>query len=261
MHLLPGLSAKPLPSIVRALVGLALAGVYACAVAAPLHIVTSNYPPFCFEDKGEQKGIAVDVVKEAFARMGTEVHIEFFPFPRAIALLREGQADAIFPFSNKEDRASYTLYPKEKLVEDTQTLFVRADSSITFGGDLKKMEAYTFGRQRDADNGPVFTEAMRSGVITRIDEAVDQRQNILKLINGRFQIAIGPRLVVLHYAKESGNLGAIKELSPAVDKPLAVYLGFSKSKGLDAMAERFDQTLRKMRQDGSYERIVNRYTY
>lgn len=253
--------ANPAPLLLRSLAWLTLACAHWCAVAAPFSIVTSNYPPFCFEDKGEQKGIAVDVVKEAFARMGMEVRIEFFPFPRAIARLKDGQVDAIFPFSIKEDRASYTLYPKEKLVEDTQTLFVRADSTITFGGDLKKMAPYTFGRQRDADNGPVFTDAMRSGIINQLDEAVDQRQNILKLVNGRFHIAIGPRLVVMHYARESGNQSAVKELYPAVDKPLAAYLGFSKQKGLEATAEHFDQTLRKMRQDGTYDRIVNRYIY
>ncbi len=254
------LFARAARTMVRTVAWLALAAVPWSAMAAPFSIVTSNYPPFCFEDKGVQKGIAVDVVKEAFTRMNMEVQIAFFPFPRAIAMLKEGQADAIFPFSFQEDRASYTLYPHEKLVEDSQTLFVREDSSIVFNGDLKALQHYTFGRQRDAGNGPVFTEALRNGTITKVDEAVDQRQNILKLVGGRFQIAIGPRLVVLFYAKESGSLAQIRELRPAVDKPLAAYLGFAKNKNLESILERFDQTLHKMRQDGTYDRIVGRYT-
>lgn len=230
------------------------------ARAAPFNIVTSNYPPFCYEEKGEQKGIAVEIVREAFARMKTEVSITFFPFPRAVNMLKSNQVDAIFPFAAKEDRASYTAFPSEKLVEDTQTLFVRVDSPIAFDGDLKKLRSYTFGRQRDASNGPLFTEAMHNGTIDHIDDAADQKQNILKLVHGRFDIAIGPRLVVLYYAKESGNISNIKELHPAVDKPLAAYLGFSKQRDLHAVMALFDETLKKMRQDGSTQAIVNRYT-
>lgn len=244
----------------RGLLCLAWLCLAAEAGAAPFTVVTSNYPPYSFEENGAQKGIGVDVVKEAFARMQTEVRIEFFPFPRAIAMMQHGEADAIFPFSIRDDRIAYTLFPMEKLVEDTQTLFVRSDSAITFDGDLKKMGGYSFGRQRGAENGPLFAEAVRSGSITQIDEAVDQRQNILKLVGGRFQIVIGPRLVVLFYARETGSLGQIRELQPGVDKPLAAYLGFSKLKaGGAALVERFNATLRQMRQDGSYDRIVSRY--
>jgi polar amino acid transport system substrate-binding protein len=60
---------------------------------------------------------------------------------------------------------------------------------------------------------------MRNGTIAKVEEAVDQRQNILKLVGGRFQIAIGPRLVMRFYAKESGNLSQIREFRPAVDAP------------------------------------------
>ncbi len=229
------------------------------AHAAPLTIATSNYPPFCFEDNGEQKGVALDLVKEAFSRMKMEVQITFYPFPRAVAMMKANQVDAIFPFSVKEDRETYTVYPQEKLVEDTQTLFVRTDSSIAFDGDLKKLSSFAFGRQRDASNGPIFTDAVRAGLIAKIDDALDQKHNVLKLVRGRFDIAIGPRLVVWFYAKESGNFSNIKELLPAVDAPLAAYLGFSKQRNLKALVVRLDATLRKMRQDGSYQAIVNRY--
>ena len=234
-------------------------GLMAGVMAAPLHIVTGNYPPFCFEEDGVQKGIAVDLVREAFLRMHEKVQIDFFPFSRSVAMFKGHEADAIFPFSRDSEREEYTLFPTEKLVEDIQTLFVRSDSSITFSGNLSDMAAYSFGRQRDARNGALFAEVVRSGVITKIDEALDQRQNVQKLIGGRVQVVIGPRLVVLYEAGAMGHLNDIRELHPAVDKALAAYLGFSKQVSEKDIVRRYDRAMQAMRRDGTYEKITKHY--
>ena len=230
-----------------------------CQGATPFTVVTSNYPPFSFIDGDVQKGIGVDVLKEAFARMKVELKIEFLPFPRAIQAFESGSADGIFPFAIKDERIAYTLYPKEYLVADTSALFVRADSPITFDGNLGQLGDYTFGLQRDAFNGSAFSEAVNAGVIRKIEKTLDQRQVVLMLVQSRFDIAIGPSLVVRYYARETGNAKNIKELRPALEKPLPAYLGFSKQKDLAALMLRFDQTIAKMRRDGTYQRIMTQY--
>ena len=245
-------------AFVKSMLCLALAGACCCA-AEPFKIVTSDYPPYSFVEGQVQKGMAVDVLKEAFARMKLELRIEFMPFPRAIQLLRSAEADGIFPFAIKEDRLAFTLYPKEPLIADTQSLFVRADSHIVFNGRLASLGDYVFGKQRDAFNGQAFDEAVSAGQIHKIEEAKDQRQVVLMLVASRFDIAVGPSLVVKYFARETGNATAIRELHPSLGTPLQAYLGLSKQKDLAALAERLDRTIAGMRQDGSYQRIISQY--
>jgi len=242
----------------KAIVLLTLAWAPWC-VAAPFLVVTSNYPPYSFVEEGVPKGMAIDVLKAAFARMKVELRIEFLPFPRALRMFQHGEVDGLFPCSFKEERVAYTMYPKEYLITDSMALFTRADTKIHFTGDINQLGDYYFGKQRDAFNGQAFTDAVKSGVISKITEAEDQRNVVLMLVAGRFDIAAAPRQVLLYYAKETGNLDNIKELLPALEKPVPAYLGIFKQSQHSALSTRFDQTVAQMRRDGSYQKIIDSY--
>jgi len=224
------------------------------AFAQPLLLVTANYPPFSYEEGGVQKGIAIDLVKEAFARMQQEVRIQLVPFPRAVAMIKNGEADGIFPFAMSEDRKEFASYPAERLFADPGTLFVRADSTITFNGDFSKLKNFTIGMQRGTNHGPVFMQALKTYEI-KTDEANDQEQNMLKLTAGRFDIAVGPKLVVMSAAKRVERFSAIKVLYTGISEGDA-YVGFTKQRNMDQVIARFEQVIKKMRQDGSYEKIM-----
>lgn len=140
--------------------------------AAPLILVTSHYPPYCMEEQGQAKGVAVELVKEAFARMHQDINIVFVPFARAIEMLRGGQADGIFPFALRQERMNLYSYTTEKLLSDPGALFVRADSHITFDGDYGKLANYTIGMQRGTYQGDAFMQAIQTYQL-KIEEATD----------------------------------------------------------------------------------------
>ena len=79
-----------------------------------------------------------------------------------------------------------------------------------------------------------------------------------KLVAGRFDIAIGPRLVVLHAARLAGKAEDIKLLYSGVTEGYA-YVAMSRARNREALLAEFDRVMRKMRQDGSYEKIVRAY--
>jgi polar amino acid transport system substrate-binding protein len=197
----------------------------------------------------------VEVLKEAFARMRQEIRIEFLPFARAIEMVRSGEADGIFPFALSEERKGFVRFPGEILLTDPGALFVRADSPIVFNGDYATLRNYSFGIQRGTSHGPVFTQALENYGI-KVDAAADQMQNVQKLCAGRFDIAVGPRLVLLQAAKRSGKLAEIKLLHSGISDGYA-YVGFAKQKNFDSVIQRYDETMRKMRQDGTYDRIFS----
>jgi polar amino acid transport system substrate-binding protein len=224
--------------------------------ATSLILVTANYPPFSYEEEHVPKGIAVDVVKEVFARMNVPISIQFVPFPRAISMIKNGEADAIFPFALSDIRKQFATYPDERLITDPGTLFVRSDSDIVFDGDYSSLAKYTIGMQRGTDHGLVFMQALKNYHV-HVDEAIDQEQNIQKLVAGRFDIAVGPKLVVMSAAQRIGLLPQIKILYSGVSVGDA-YVGFCRKKDYSHLIHRFNQTIRKMQQDGSYDRIVRK---
>lgn len=222
-------------------------------LAAPLVLVTSHYPPYCMEEDGQAKGVAVELVKEAFGRMRQDISIVFVPFARAIDMVRNGQADAIFPFALRQDRKLLFNYTNEKLLSDPGALFVRVDSTITFDGDYAKLAGYSIGMPRGTYQGDAFMQAIQTYQL-QIDEAIDQEQNVRKLVAKRFDIAVGPRLLVQDAARRVNETASIKVLYSDVSEGSA-YVAFSMQENRDALIGQLDQTFRKMRQDGSYRRI------
>jgi len=225
-----------------------------------LQLVTASLPPFSFEENGQARGIAVDLVKEAFVRLRKPVKISYLPMTRAQTEMAKGKADAVFPLAFKEERLSYIIYPKEKLVEDRISFFVRTDSPIRYDGNLDKLKQYSFGIERGAVYGPVFTAALQNKLITKTDEAATQAQNVTKLAGRRFDIAVGPRLVMLYSADVTGNGSAIRELKPSVDQGLVAFLGFSRVRAETGLIRRYEKVMQEMRRDGTYDHILRQYT-
>ncbi len=223
------------------------------AWAAPLTLVTSNFPPYSMEEGGQAKGVAVELVKEAFSRMHQDIKIVFVPFARGIEMVRNGQADAIFPFALRQERKQFFNYPTEKLLSDPGALFVRADSTINFDGDFAKLANYSIGMQRGTYHGDAFMQAIQTYQL-RIDETTDQERNVRKLLANRVDIVVGPRLVVQDAARRMDEDASIKLLYSDISEGSA-YIAFSTQGNREALIAQLDQTLKKMRLDGSSRRI------
>ena len=230
------------------------------SVAAPLRIVTLEQPPIQYEEQGVIKGIAVDIVKEVFARMQQPITLKIYPFVRTLHMLKTGQADAIFAIVKKPERELFLSYPHEILIEQTGSLFVRRDSPIQFGGDFRKLSPYTFGILRGATYGPLYDKAVKNGTISKIEDVDDYEKNVLKLINNRVDILVGPRLTMLAAIKELGRKEDVKELSPPI-QVVPTYLAFAKQGIAPEIQTKFEQILQELKRDGTYDRIIQAYTH
>lgn len=226
----------------------------------PLRIVTIDYPPYQYQEDGDVKGIAADIVKQIFTQLERPFDIKFYPFPRAIKAIEDGKADIIFTFYHKAEREAFALYSKEPLVEQTISLFVHADSSIEFDGDLTMLSENTFGLVRFS-YGRVFDGAVKSGVITHIEYVSEMRVNMDAFMLKRFEILPSDRWVALYYYAQAKAERPVKirELEPAVQS-FPAYIGFSKANNLESLRDEVDTTLREMKSDGTYQQILDTYS-
>lgn len=144
----------------------------ACAMACPcitwadsFRLVTFEYPPYEYTENGEVKGMAVDIVREAFKLMNHEAVIEILPWPRCQVLFERGEVDGIFTFFQNDDRQAFTLYSKEVVVTQTIALWVLKNTKIEFNGDLTQVQPYQFGIASKTSYGERFDTAIKYGLL------------------------------------------------------------------------------------------------
>jgi len=227
------------------------------AGAETFQLVTLEYPPYEYTEDGKVKGIAVEVVKEAFKRMGHDVKITVLPWKRALMNVQEGSSDAIFTAYKTEEREKFLDYSKEVLMPQRTAFFVLADSGITFDGDLGKLKGKKIGTVIGVSYGEKFDTAIKSGQISTDSVKVGEL-NIKKLLAKRVQLIVSNEYGALFILSKLKAKKKVKMLQPVL-QDIPSYIGFSKKRKLSKLRDLFDTTLQKMKADGSYDAILKKY--
>ncbi len=226
--------------------------------ATTLKLVTLQYPPYEFEKDGEIKGIAVKIIREVFSRMNQPIIISLHPWATALRQIENGEADAIFTAFKTSEREKFADYPKEVLITQSISLFVKKNSNITFDGDLKKMNQYAFGVVSEISYGCVFDDAVKNGIIRKLVISDSGEMNMKKLLEGHFDILVSNTFGALDILREMDAQNHVKQLKPLIQS-VPSYIAFSKKNNLISIRDRFDKILQEMIKDGSYNRIMKSY--
>ena len=238
---------------------LAFALTLSCAARADaFKLVTFEYPPYEYTEDSEIKGMAVDVVREAFHAMGHTLSIESLPWARAQMLFERGDVDGIFTFFQNDERQAYTLYSREPVVSQTIALWVLKDSPIEFSGDLTKLQAYSFGITPKTSYGERFDTAIKYELL-RTDAAQSIEGNIRKLLSRRIDIWVSNRAGAVHELKRLGLWDQVRELKQPI-QVVSAFVGFSKVRNHAALRDAFDQALLQLKHSGTYDRLLRKYT-
>lgn len=191
-------------------------------------VAVADWAPYEFEKHGQIKGISVDIVDEAFRRMGYKVTKRILPFSRAIEMLKSGEVDMIEDVKNTAERQEIGIFSKQPIINTYTSLFVKSDSNITFSGNILDLKPYKIGTIRDYSYSKEFDDAVKNKVI-QTEEVDNKEQNINKILDNRIDIYIENRLVLLTALKATNNEGKLKELKPEVNVT-QVYGWFTKKK-------------------------------
>lgn len=228
------------------------------ASAQALVLAAADSAPTAFVAKGKQTGMLVDVINEAFKRTGYSVEIAIMPWARCLAEVRAGTIDGIFSVYRTQARQEFLTYADEVLITQVQAFFVRKDSAISFDGDLNKLSDLRIGIINETSYGPNLDAALSKGIFKRVDVANSASTNIQKLLHDRVDVIPSYRHIVLDSVRTLGVSGSIKELSPPIEA-IPSYLAFSNKRDYAKVIAAFNQALRSMKDDGTYDAIFNKY--
>lgn len=225
----------------------------------PIRLVTGNYPPYEYEEAGEVKGLVVEVLKEAFSRSNQNVEFTVVPWARALWMAQHGEADGVFATIKTPEREQTLSFSNESLIPLSAVFFVKKGNPIQYHGDLNSMANFNIGLLRQGSYGVEFDNAIKTGVLKNPDFTTDTLTNIKKLVTGRIELMAGDRIGTLYLLQQNKLLDQVSVLSPEISTS-ASYLAFNKNKDYTSTRDAIDKAIKSMKKDGSYQRIVDKYT-
>lgn len=236
----------------------------ASAKAESLRVVTLYSPPLAFERDQQVVGMAVDLVREGLRRMGYEPEIVIMPWKRALLMTRFGEADAIFYAVRNETREAWFHYPEEPLVSETSVLLKRSGEHLNISLEKHDYRHLRVGVGHGYYYGPELKEFMDASTFGATEEASTIECNFAKLLERRIDMFLVELHLARYLLKEQSSQGPVdivmgEDGTPLVLDSVDAYLAFSRETMSYLVADQFSGTLKAMKADGTYQKIIKLY--
>lgn len=226
------------------------------AQALELKIVSDPFPPLGYVNKdGKIVGMAVDIVKALLEETGIDGKFSMLPWARAYHMAKTEENVLIFSLTKTEER--------ERIFKLVGPIF--SDKAYLY--KLKKRNDIQLSSLNDAKKfyiGVVNKYYSHQYLVSKgfeigknLDIVFSPELNFRKFINERFDLMISIETYFNYQVKESGFDPEIFEKA-LLAMSIENYLGFS-AKTDDEIINRFKQALKKIKSDGTFDKIADKY--
>ncbi|WP_033138581.1 substrate-binding periplasmic protein [Aeromonas finlandensis] len=224
-------------------------------LAKPLKVgVNFAIPPYVIE--GDNRGIELDLLKEAFAGSGYEPSFEFLPLERTFRMFESGKLDAII---NVKDGIVDPIFLTHPVITFHNRVFTLSNHRVKTIDDLQQMRVTAFQRARVILGSAFSTMASQN---PHYEEVAKQQGQVHQLMRGRIDAVVLEERVFYYYlaqlmaaplAGEHYHPNQIRraELFP----PTVYHFAFRSADALKL----FNHRLGAMKKDGRYQQIFERY--
>ncbi|WNO05002.1 substrate-binding periplasmic protein [Rhodoferax mekongensis] len=240
---------------------LALACACAPAAAQVLRLATGELPPYATQERPDQ-GIALDIVRRAFALEGLEVEYTFKPWTRTLEESRAGLWDATAYWGRNPERDKGFLISDNVLTEQwvlvyRQAAFKDAPFDWKVLSDLKDLrigvvQSYTYT--------PEFWAMHKAGTLKTV-VAPDDIANLRLLIGGRLDLVPMERNVACYLMQHHFMDSEVQDLRahPRLFAPnFTTHVMFSdKLPDSAARLQAFNRGLRALKRTAVYAEKLN----
>ncbi|MGL1933672.1 MAG: hypothetical protein OCD01_01560 [Fibrobacterales bacterium] len=145
-----------------------------------IRITTHEYSPHHSQDL-PFGGVALRIIKAAFATVNISVEIGFFPKNRSDYLASSGRWDATLPFSHtSKDEETYLI--SDTIYHSATVLFSR-NRPITQWSSFKNFRSLQLGATHGRQYSRDFQSAIDAGLL-HVDFSISDKHNFTKLVQG-----------------------------------------------------------------------------
>ena len=223
----------------------------------PLRVGWDDWPPYHFRNaKGEMQGFAVEVLQSVVKEMGCAVHFRERPWKRQLLELQSGEADIAMEAYYNDERAKYAYF-SESYSPRTSNLWIRKNTSIQASNIGELMDkGLLLGVTRNFYYGPEIQKRLSA---PNINAVLSEQTNYHKLQKKRIDGFLGDWLATTWGLKQQGLENEIVRSTLPVYSAPAFFM-ISKKTLSAQFVSRFNQALEKIKQEGLYQQILDKYT-
>ena len=224
------------------------------AQSQPLRIVSEAWPPYIHDDNGVLRGLDYEAAQIVLQRLGVEVEWQLLPWRRCLLAMEQGQADGILDIFRTPQREATMIFADEPLSQVEFVLFYAKTHPHPFQrlNDLRGLKIGVSAGYWYSDR------AFRESELFTRETAPSHVANFGKLVRKRVDLVINDRRGG-HFALAQAGLDKHIRHHPRVISRDPLYLGLRRDAGLEELARRFANELRRFKRESAYAAIQARY--
>ena len=214
-----------------------------------------DWAPYSSKVKGEARGFAVDLVREAYAAVGVDVKFVVLPYVRCMAMAKIGKLAGCFDAVPNGLIIHHYLWHARPLFKTHMNVYALA-ASREHDLTATSLEGKTVGVTRDYEYGDEFD---LNGKIKR-EVSARNDQGFRKLLAGRMQyMAAEARIAKLVIASHAKEFDGKFRLVGTVATP-GLYIAFTKASPEGAKyAQKFDAGYTLLLHGGRYKALEEKW--
>ena len=228
------------------------------AAAAPLRVVTEDWPPYNYTEDGKVVGLATEMVRAILDRAGVEYTLECLPWARAYGLALNDPGVMIYSILKVGDREPLFKWVRMDGLGVDMYLFRPQYRREITASSIDEAKAYRVGVTREsATHHFLLSKGFTENV--NLFPVRSEFLNILKSEpqNGRIDLTTGDLSSVRHWLRMANKPDDYWEpLVPLFHRDL--YMAFS-LRTPDAVVERVRRACRKLGDEGGLKAIQDKF--
>lgn len=224
----------------------------ACSRGDKLIIGTdATYPPFEFVDpQGQISGVDIEIGKEIGRTLGKEVEFRNINFDGLQTALQTGAVDLLISSVSATPERRKSLDFSDPYLKTGLSVLVAKDSPVTKAEDL-----YAPGRKVVVRLGTTGETWVRQHLKDAQIKAMDNDPAcVMEVVNANVDAWIYDQISVMNHHKEHPHKTRAL-LAPLREEEWAVAL----PQGKDDLKAKVNETLARMKTDGSFKRLADRF--
>jgi len=223
-----------------------------CFAASNFKIMTEEYPPFSYTEKGKITGLSTEIVVELASRIGHSTDIKSVPWARGYGLVQKKENMILYSMVRSESRENLFKWVGP-LAPLNYVFFAKKGNDIKLDSLEDAKGIGRIGTYKD-DAAEIY---LKANGFTNIDSVVQDKLNLPKLLSGRIDLWAAGEVQGIQYAKDKGVEDQIEKV--LVINETQLYIAFSKSTS-DVDISTWQKALDGMKEDGVYDTIVKKYS-
>lgn len=214
--------------------------------------VINNNPPFEYENDGKLDGFDVELVEAILEEEGIEGEWKTMEFAGLIPAIQGGQIDIAVSHISITDERKQAVDFTEPYFTDGQSVAVAPDSDIE---SLEDLEGKTIVATQGSVGQIAANEtAEKYGATVQNVGKTDQLW--LAVTSGQADAFVLETSAIDFRLSGEASEPSVRKLEPEV---FEAPIGIAVSKGNDALVERLNAGIEKLRENGTYEEIEKRH--